>query len=106
MHRRVFGQPLWQFRPGCAGFFMSTLAELGSEKGKGELVMKKLALMPLVATLILAFSTKAVIAQEKAKTEKPTGTPTQEKVRQPDNVLFENERVRVAETRIKPGERN
>jgi len=52
---------------------------------------------------MLAFATKAVMAQEKAKAEKATA---QEKIAPPGNVLFENERVKVTETRIKPGEKN
>jgi hypothetical protein len=67
--------------------------------------MKKLALMAMVTTLTLAFGTKAVMAQEKAKAEKAKA-PVQEKIAQPGKVLFENERVRVTETRIKPGEKN
>lgn len=68
--------------------------------------MKKLALMAMVATLTLAFGTKTVMAQEKAKAEKAKAAPAQEKIAQPGKVLFENERVRVTETRIKPGEKN
>jgi hypothetical protein len=60
----------------------------------------------LTATLMLAFATKAVMAQEKAKAEKAKAAPAQEKIAQPGNVLFENERVKVTETRIKPGEKN
>jgi hypothetical protein len=61
----------------------------------------------LVLTVMLAFATKAVLAQEKAKAEKPKiEQETKEKVRAPAPVLFENERVRVVETRTKPGEKN
>jgi hypothetical protein len=59
----------------------------------------------LAATLMFAFAGKAV-AQEKAKADKPTATAAQEKIAQPGPVLFENDKVRVTETRIKPGERN
>ena len=59
----------------------------------------------LAATLMLAFAGK-VAAQEKAKAEKAMATAAQEKIAQPGKVLFENERVKVAETRIKPGEKN
>ena len=60
----------------------------------------------LTATLMLAFATKAVMAQEKAKAEKTKTASAQEKIAQPGNVLFENERMKVTETRIKPGEKN
>jgi len=60
----------------------------------------------LTATLMLAFATKAVMAQEKTKAEKAKTASAQEKIAQPGNVLFENERVKVTETRIKPGEKN
>ena len=59
----------------------------------------------LAATLLLAFADHAVMAQEKAKTEKGKAAPAQEKIAQPGNVLFENERVRVVEVRTKPGEK-
>jgi hypothetical protein len=45
------------------------------------------------------------MAQEKAKAEKAAQEP-KAKVRPPATVLFENDRVRVFETRTKPGERN
>jgi hypothetical protein len=60
----------------------------------------------LAATLMSAFAIKAVMAQEKAKAEKAKAAAAQEKIAQPGKVLFENERVRVTETRIKPGEKN
>jgi len=61
----------------------------------------------LVATVMLAFATRTVTAQEKAKGEKAkTAQETKQKERPPAPVLFENERVRVVETRIKPGEKN
>jgi len=62
----------------------------------------------LVATVMLAFTTKAVMAQEKAKmapaeekmkAEMKKGAPT-------TKVLLENERVRVADTRFKPGDKS
>jgi hypothetical protein len=69
--------------------------------------MKKLALITMVATLMLSFVTKAVLAQEKAKAEKmKTAEETKGKVRAPAPVRFENDRVRIVETRTKPGERN
>ena len=58
----------------------------------------------LVATLTLAFATAAVMAQEKAKTEKAKTALAKET--KAANVLFENEKVRVTESRIKPGEKN
>jgi hypothetical protein len=61
----------------------------------------------LAAALMLAFADHAVMAQEKAKAEKAkTELKTKAKERAPAPVLFENDRVRVIETRIKPGERN
>jgi len=60
----------------------------------------------LVAALMLAFTTKAVIAQEKAKPEKVKAAPAEEKKRAPAKVLLENEKFRVVEARIKPGEKN
>ena len=63
----------------------------------------------LVATVMLAFTTKTVMAQEKgakaapaeekAKAEKSKGQST-------TKVLFENEKYRVVETRSKPGQKN
>ena len=75
--------------------------------------MKRLALMAMAATLMLAFTTKAVMAQEKAKAEKAKPAPAEEKMkaekakmRAPTTkVLLENERVRVSETRFKPGDK-
>ena len=60
----------------------------------------------LAAGLMLAFATTAAMAQEKAKAEKAKTAPAKETKAQGGNVLFENERVRVNETRIKPGEKN
>ena len=67
----------------------------------------------LVATVMLALSTGAVVAQEKAKAEKAKAAPVEEKAkaaktRPPSatKVLFENEKYRVVETRSKPGEMN
>ena len=74
--------------------------------------MKKLALMAMVATLMLVFTTKAVMAQEKAKAEKAKAAPAQQAKKEwpkpgPNaKVLLENEKVRVLETRYKPGEKN
>ena len=73
--------------------------------------MKRLALMVMAATLMLAFTTKAVMAQEKAKAEKAMAekakeAPAKATKAQGPVVLFENERVRVTEGRIKPGEKN
>ena len=58
----------------------------------------------LVATVMLAFTTKAVMAQEKAK-----AAPAQEKMKAEmtkganATVLLENDRVKVSEIRSKPG---
>ena len=75
--------------------------------------MKKLALMAVAAILMFAFTTAAVMAQEKAKMEKAKAAPAEEKMKAEKAkatkgpvVLFENEKVRVTEGRIKPGEKN
>ena len=70
--------------------------------------MKRLALMAMVATLMLAFTTKTVIAQEKAKADKAKPAPAEEKAKAETatKVLFENEKFRVVETRAKPGQKN
>src|SRR5256886_2752940 len=75
--------------------------------------MKRLALMAMVATLMLAFTTKTVIAQEKAKADKAKPAPAEEKAKAEKTkgetatkVLFENEKFRVVETRAKPGQKN
>ena len=67
----------------------------------------------LVATVMLAFTTRTVMAQEKAKAEKAKPAPAEEKVKaektkgqSATKVLFENEKYRVVETRSKPGEKN
>jgi hypothetical protein len=67
----------------------------------------------LVATLMLAFTAKTVIAQEKAKAEKAKPAPMEEKAKaektkgqSATKVLFENEKYRVVETRSKPGQKN
>jgi hypothetical protein len=60
----------------------------------------------LIATLTLVFVTTAVIAQEKAKGEKAKAAVVKETQAIPANVLFENEKVRVPESRYKPGEKN
>ena len=75
--------------------------------------MKKLAFMAMVATLMLAFTTKAVMAQEKAQMEKAKAAPAEEKMKaekakkgEPTvKVLLENERVRVSEVWYKPGDK-
>ena len=61
----------------------------------------------LVATVMLAFTTKAVMAQEKAK-----AAPAQEKMKAEltkganATVLLENDRVKVSEIRSKPGNKS
>jgi hypothetical protein len=78
------------------------------QKTKGGPFIKTLThlLMVVVAAgLMLAFASTAV-AQEKAKAEKAKTAPAKETKAQGGNVLFENERVRVTESRIKPGENN
>ena len=56
--------------------------------------MKRLALMAMVATFTLAFTTGAVMAQEKAKAEKAEKA---EKGKAVLKVLAENDKVRVFE---------
>jgi len=74
--------------------------------------MKELVFVAVVAILMLAFTTKEVMAQEKAKAEKAITTPAQEGKKEwpkpgPNaKVLLENEKVRVLETQYKPGEKN
>jgi hypothetical protein len=74
--------------------------------------MKRLVFMAMVATLMLAFTTKAVMAQEKAKADKEKAAPAQAakkewpKVGPNAKVLLENDKVRVVETQGKPGEKN
>ena len=74
--------------------------------------MKKLALMAVVAILMLAFTTRAVMAQEKAKAEKEKAAPAQAAKKEwpkpgPNaKILLENDKVRVQETQRKPGEKN
>jgi hypothetical protein len=74
--------------------------------------MKKLTLMVVVAILMFAFTTRAVMAQEKAKAEKAMTTPAQEGKKEwpkpgPNaKVLLENDKVRVQETLNKPGDKN
>jgi len=65
-----------------------------------------LLMVVVAAGLMLAFASTAM-AQEKAKAEKAkTAQDSKAAVRAPSPVLFENERVRVTESRIKPGENN
>jgi len=78
---------------------------------KGESIMKHMTgiLMGLlVATVMLAFSTGAVMAQEKAKAEKAKMAPAAEKMKGAPTVkaLLENERVRVNDVRFKPGDKS
>jgi mannose-6-phosphate isomerase-like protein (cupin superfamily) len=64
--------------------------------------MKRLVFMAGLAILMFAFTTGAVMAQEKAKAEKeewPKPGPN-------TKVLLENEKVRVTENTYKPGEKN
>jgi hypothetical protein len=67
----------------------------------------------LLATMMLAVTTKTVMAQEKAKAEKAKPASAEEKAKAEKTkgqtttkVLFENEKYRVVETRAKPGEKN
>ena len=75
--------------------------------------MKRLALMAMAATLMLVFTTKAVMAQEKAKAEKAMA-PAEEKMKAEKakmgaptaKVLLENDRVKVNEVWSKPGNKS
>ena len=75
-------------------------------------MMKKLALMAVVAILMFAITTRAVMAQEKAKAEKEKAAPAQAAKKEwpkpsPNaKVLLENEKVRVQEITNKPGEKS
>jgi hypothetical protein len=67
----------------------------------------------LAVIVMLAFTTESVMAQEKAKAEKSTAAPADQKEKAEKTkgqstvkVLFENEKYRVVETRAKPGEKN
>ena len=74
---------------------------------KGRIIMKSLmrVFIPLlIITVMLAFTTGAVVAQEKAKEEKSKAAKTRGE--SATKVLFENEKYRVVETRSKPGEMN
>src|SRR5215475_648818 len=60
-----------------------------------------------VAMWLSTFAAGAVMAQEKTKAEKAkTEQQLKAKERAPAPVVFENDRVRVVESRTKPGERN
>ena len=67
--------------------------------------LTKLLMVVVAAGLMSAFVGTAM-AQEKAKAEKAQTTSAKETKAQAGNVLFENDRVRVSESRIKPGENN
>jgi hypothetical protein len=68
----------------------------------------------LVATVMLAFTTGAVMAQEKAKAEKSKAAPAEEKMKaekakkgEPTvKLLLENDRVKVQDVRFKPGDKS
>ena len=71
--------------------------------------MKKLALMAMAAILMFAFTTGAVMAQEKAKAEKAMAEKAKKewpKLGPNAKLLLENEKIRVVETLGKPGEKN
>lgn len=66
----------------------------------------------LIATVMAALTTEAVMAQEK-KAEKPKAAPAADKAKAEKatgqtatKVLLENEKYRVVETRAKPGQKN
>ncbi|HEY7165887.1 MAG TPA: hypothetical protein VIB79_15070 [Candidatus Binatia bacterium] len=78
--------------------------------------MKRLNAVVTIAFLtvcVMAWSDRAVMAQDKTKSEKAKSAPADQK-NAPDKskgetvtkVLFENEKYRVVETRSKPGQRN
>ena len=63
----------------------------------------------MAATLMLVFTTKAVMAQEKAKAEKAMAEKAKKEWPKPGpnaKVLLENEKVRVQEITYKPGEKS
>ena len=74
--------------------------------------MKKLALMAVVAIVMFALTTRAAMAQEKAKAEKAITAPAQEGKKEwpkpgPNaKVLLENEKIRVQEITYKAGEKS
>jgi len=68
---------------------------------------RKSSLSPLISTRLIRLLCQAPdFTQEKAKAEKAKAAPAKETKAPGANVLFENERVRVTEGRIKPGEKN
>lgn len=60
----------------------------------------------LAATVMLAFTTRTLMAQEKAKPAEQKEKAEKTKGQSASKVLFENEKYRVVETRAKPGEKN
>jgi uncharacterized protein (DUF2147 family) len=67
----------------------------------------------LVAMVMLVFTARTVVAQDKAKAEKAKPAPAEQKEKaektkgqSATKVLFENEKYRVVETRSKPGQKN
>jgi hypothetical protein len=69
--------------------------------------MKQLATGFFVAMWLSTFAAGTVMAQEKAKAEKvKTEQQLKAKERAPAPLLFENDKVRVVDSRTKPGERN
>src|ERR1043166_8240956 len=93
--------------------FRAGLVEL---QDQGGIDMKSLNAGFTIAVLslcVLSFSTRTVIAQDKAKAEKAKPAPAEQKDTADKSkgqtvtkVLFENEKYRVAETRSKPGQKN
>ena len=75
-------------------------------KMKGRSNMKVAVTGIFVSILLSSFAISTVIAQDKAKAQKSMTEPAKDTKAQSANVLFENERIRVVETRIKPGEKN
>jgi len=74
-------------------------------KMKGRSNMKVAVTGIFVSILLSSFAISTVIAQDKAKAQKSMTEPAKDTKAQSANVLFENERIRVVETRIKPGEK-
>jgi beta-alanine degradation protein BauB len=71
-----------------------------------QLPLPRLLIGLLGATCMMSLAATVVMAQEKTKAEKAKTAPAKETKAQGANVLFEDERVRVVETRMKPGEKN
>jgi hypothetical protein len=69
--------------------------------------MRRLALMAMLATVMLVFTSKAVVAQEKARVA-PAEETTKAEMKEAGataNVLLDDKRARVGDVQIKRGDR-